>query len=191
MWENQRCLGPQPPFQRLRPRLVEPASDPGSVGADAEITTVWPPASSDGRRHHLLDRSKRLAAQLVPPCPSAHQRGEVVDPPAPRAAEAPPALLRLTEHLAEGVGVVVVGQRTIVPPPSAGFRRAQGSTRDTRWSSSSALSARSRQRAALALGDLGCSPDPGPPGVVSAVAGSDRERGVAEPFAPRRGRRPV
>jgi hypothetical protein len=75
--ENQRCLGPQPPFQRLRPRLAEPASDPAPSEPDAEITTVRPAASSDGRRHHLLDQSKRLTAQLALrnkcPRPNSHE----------------------------------------------------------------------------------------------------------------------
>jgi hypothetical protein len=58
------------------------------------------PVSPNSRRHHLADRPKGPAPQLAPPRPTAHQRGKVVDPPAARAAEAPPALLGLAVNLA-------------------------------------------------------------------------------------------
>jgi hypothetical protein len=77
-------------------------------------------ASADGRRHHFPDRPKSRPAQRPPPRPAAHQRGEVVDPPTARAAEAPPALLGLAEHVARRIGVVVVGQRALDNPTAVG-----------------------------------------------------------------------
>jgi hypothetical protein len=100
-----------------------------SIGGLMPATTnCWQPASADGRNHYFSDRPERLAAQLAPPRPAAHQRREVVDAPAAGAAEAPPSLLRFAVHLTGGVGVLMVAQRALDDPSP--FRDANSRERE-------------------------------------------------------------
>ena len=175
---SQRIAGPTPADRRVSvvgprpigggdalPSVDEQESHPiqsASRGSHSRpCRSCQSRGSSPERRRGQLPRGvKRVPSQLPAPRPGGQQRGQVIDPPASRAAEAPPGLLALAVHLAGGVGGIVVGQgaphrAAAVRHPHHAQREEVGGRRDQLRSSSAMASPVPVGRSAKPAADRG------------------------------------